>query len=98
MEEEYSMLGYQRLAAAIVEQAARDAVDDSGKPVQIVRKFFCDANSMFQLYMPNSDGRAVYKQILENYKKHGNFVPPGTKLADRTMQNKTNRKLRFLSE
>ena len=62
--------GYERLGAAIVEQACRDALSRPGE----VRRFFCDHRSIFDLCMPYADGEAVYKQVMENYRKRGRYA------------------------
>ena len=62
--------GYERLGAAIVEQACRDAMSRPGE----VRRFFCDKRSIFDLCMPYADGKAVYKQVIENYRKYDKYT------------------------
>lgn len=75
---------YARLAAAIVEQAAKDA---NGYPdkrrysnrawqKEEVRRFFCDPDSLFTLCMPNTDGELMYNKIMQNYAKYGQWLPP----------------------
>ena len=59
------MEGYERLGAAIVTQACRDVTSHPGD----VRRFFCDKRSIFDLCMPTVDGKAIYKNLMENYRK-----------------------------
>ena len=66
------MLGYLSLSAAIVEQAAKDFRSFPND----VRHFFCDSNGMFDIYMPRSDGTAVYNKIAENYEKYNSWKTP----------------------
>ena len=64
---------YLRLAAAIVEQAAKDAVSFRKNEV---RKFFCDENSIFALCMPNTDGETFYNGVMHNYSLYGSYKRP----------------------
>ena len=80
--ERYDELGCKMLAAAIVEQAAKDAkgCKDSvyrGKgALNQIKEFFCDPDSPFIMYMPNTDGKALYDKIMSNYNKYGDYKPP----------------------
>ncbi|MCR4658307.1 MAG: hypothetical protein K5770_19065 [Lachnospiraceae bacterium] len=61
---------YERLGAAIVAQACRDAMSHPAE----VRRFFCDGKSIFDICMPTADGEAVWKQVRENYRKYGKYI------------------------
>lgn len=75
-------LGCKMLAAAIVEQAAKDARGcrdgmNRGKgATNQIKEFFCDPDSPFTMYMPNTDGKALYDKIMDNYSKYGDYKPP----------------------
>ena len=58
---------YERLGAAIVEQACRDFRQYPGD----VRRFFCDKSSIFDLCMPTADGKSIYDQLERNYSEKG---------------------------
>ena len=60
---------YERLGAAIVEQACKDAMRNPGE----VRRFFCDNKSIFDLCMPTADGKRIYEQIIRNYAYEGHY-------------------------
>jgi len=61
---------YERLGAAIVEQACKDALSYP----QEVKRFFCDKRSIFDLCMPCADGEAIYKQVMDNFQKYGQYT------------------------
>lgn len=80
----YDEKGYKLLAVAIVEQAARDAMGwtsnnkechSKKRQMDEVKDFFCNDKSIFGLCMPRTDGKALYKKIIENYNKYGKFQP-----------------------
>ena len=84
--EKYDEKGYRLLATAIVEQAAKDAMGwgytaGSKEPhsrkgqMEDVKNFFCNKNSLFVMYMPNTDGVSLYKRIMNNYKVYGRYNP-----------------------
>lgn len=60
---------YERLGAAIVEQACKDVGRYPGE----VRRFFCEKTSIFDLCMPTADGKSIYEQIIKNYGEEGHF-------------------------
>lgn len=64
---------YLRLAAAIVEQAAKDA---NGFRRNEVRKFFCEESSIFAMCMPNTDGKTFYEGVMHNYEVFGSYKRP----------------------
>ncbi len=78
--EKYNERGYKLLATAIVEQAAKDAFGwapgikgDTSRKHQIeeVKQFFY--SQLFMLYMPNTDGKRLYKKIIDNFNKYGHY-------------------------
>lgn len=84
--EERDERGYKLLAAAIVEQAAKDAmgwgytsgvkeIHSRTSQIEEVKDFFCNKNSVFVLYMPNTDGNSLYRKIMNNYEKYGRYYP-----------------------
>lgn len=84
--EKYDERGYRLLATAIVEQAAKDAMGwgytagsteyhSRNRQIEEVKDFFCNKNSLFVMYMPNTDGVSLYKRIMNNYKVYGRYNP-----------------------
>ena len=67
-----TLICYMSLGAAVVEQAARDYRSFPND----VRHFFCDPSGLFDVYMPKSDGEAVYNQIKRNYETIGSWKVP----------------------
>ena len=61
---------YERLGAAIVEQACKDFKRYPGE----VRRFFCDKRSIFDLCMPTADGKSIYDQLAKNYEEKGYYL------------------------
>ena len=60
---------YERLGAAIVEQACKDFRRNPGE----IKRFFCDKRSIFDLCMPTADGRRIYHQLQKNYERAGRY-------------------------
>ena len=94
--------GYLNLAAAVIEQAAKDAMgypkdysvrrrtaDEETKELRRmnrrdqmkeVERFFCDPNSTFRIFASERvDGRAMYDQIMYNWKTYNNWHAPAPK-------------------
>ena len=87
----YDERGYKLLAAAVVEQAAKDALgwtptkkEPHTRECQIneVKNFFCSERSIFGLYMPKTDGRSLYKRIIDNYNMYGSYNSTKGKVSD----------------
>lgn len=96
--------GYMRLAAAVIEQAAKDAMGypkdysvrrtadkettelrkmNRKDQMEEVKRFFCDPNSTFKIFASSRvDGKAMYDQIMYNWKTYNNWHPPAPKIQE----------------